>query len=116
VAIRIIRNSFNNIMGKNHDDHVRKEIKANGPAKKPHKHTKKCPDNGYACPQGVKLDPIAEMKKDGPLVIIYIRGGAVQDIDSPPGVQVLILDFDNCPTCGGLDCQSGYIQPCPSEV
>lgn len=98
-------------MGLNHDKKVAKEIRAN----KPHRHTRKCPDSGYACAGGAE-EAIAELKQEMPTVVIYIRGGAVQDIDCPAGVQVQILDFDNCPTCGGIKCQAGYIQPCPMEV
>ena len=40
-------------------------------------------------------------------VIVDIRGGVVEIAQKPRGISVIIRDFDNCPECGGVDCQNG---------
>ena len=46
-------------------------------------------------------------------VVVHVSGGVAEVAWQDRGTKVKILDFDNCPTCGGEFCQGGHVQPCP---
>lgn len=41
-------------------------------------------------------------------VVVTVRGGIVQSVRKPRGVEVVVLDFDNCGICGGVKCSGGF--------
>jgi hypothetical protein len=52
------------------------------------------------------------MKKQ--IVIISVMGGVAEVSSSPRNIKVIIKDYDNCPSCGGIQCNAGWTKPCPS--
>ena len=40
--------------------------------------------------------------------VIHVSGGCADLAWADRGVKVTIKDFDNCPTCGGVDCDGGH--------
>ena len=64
--------------------------------------------------RAVLRDALKPTRRREPIVVLVdVRGGAVQYTSIPRDVKLIIRDWDNCPDCGGEHCNGGAVQPCP---
>jgi len=60
------------------------------------------------CPECGAFAYLVKKPVEPARVVVTVRGGVVEDVETPAGVTYEVRDYDNCEKCGGVECSGGW--------